>query len=133
MISGGKKNCQVSRYTCFISFFLLLSLFFLKEVGSNLQPSHLKPISGRIAFYFVYFLSFASPVTPAEGGPIYPRLLRFKLALKLVVSHSLRVDSENARHPPLLQSLQICLNLGYSLITLRESCNYQLPSFRLKQ
>jgi hypothetical protein len=33
----------------------------------------------------------------------------------------------------LLQSLQICLNLGYSLITLRESCNYQLPSFRLKQ
>ena len=49
------------------------------------------------------------------------------------MSHSLRVDSENARHPPLLQSLQICLNLGYSLITLRESCNYQLPSFRLKQ
>ena len=49
------------------------------------------------------------------------------------MSHSLRVDSENARHPPLLQSLQICLNLGYSLITLRESCNYQLPCFRLKQ
>ena len=77
-------------------------------------------------------MSFVSPVTPAEGGPIYPCILRFYIG-QLVVSHSLRVDSENARHPPLLQSLQICLNLGYSLITLRESCNYQLPSFRLKQ